>query len=192
MYLHNQRKESDMFESVKFGFNTGKMCNAVRYAARAKEAGNGQKATLLLKKALGFGHRALGIQSKKISTGQRTAVSDCIASIKKLYQKEVFAQMPQDDRELLMSILEAWSDIGIMTIGVPLMEQLIGMFDTAKGRLGDKKEVLGIIYDGDHAPAPLRKIMKPFLAGETSQEETEKQLDDCAAKLRKWMPELFL
>lgn len=180
-----------MFETVKFGFHSAKMLSIFKAAAKAKEAGNNQQALLLLRKAMDAGQAALSIQSPKISEQQRSAVANGISSGQKLYQRELIAQMPEDDRELLMSVLKSWADMGIVTIGAHPIDQMIGMFEIAKSRLGTGREVLGIIYKGDHVPAPLRNIMQPFLSGEASQEETEKRLDECTAKLKKWMPELF-
>lgn len=180
-----------MFETVKFEFHSAKMRGIAKAAAKAKKAGNNQQALLLLRKALEAGHAALSIQGPKISEQQRSAIANIISSGQKLCQRELIAQMPEDDRELLVSVLKSWTDMGIVTIGAHPIDQMIGMFDIAKRRLGTGKEVLGIIYKGDHVPAPLRNIMQPFLAEEVTQEETEKRLDECTAKLRKWMPELF-
>lgn len=183
-----------MFEAAKFNFHAGMVLDYFKAAARAKEVGNDQKTLLLLKKAMQAGQNVLSIKSPEISDEQRATVQIVISSVQKLYQLELVARMPEEDRELLMSVLKSWSDMGIATIGVHPLDQMIGMFEIAKNRLdkGDKgKEVLGIIYESDHVPAPLRNIMQPFLAGEASQEETAKRLDECTAKLRKWMPELF-
>jgi len=181
-----------MFETVRFGFHAGMVLNYFKAAARAKEVGNDQKTVLLLKKAMQAGQNALSIKSPKISDEQRATVQSGISSAQNLYQRELIAQTPEEDRELLMSVLKSWADMGIVTIGAHPIDQMIGMFEIAKSRLDKGKEVLGIIYKGEHVPAPLQNIMQPFLAGEATQEETGKRLDECTAKLRKWMPELFL
>ncbi len=180
-----------MFENVRFGFHSAKMFGMFKAATKAKEEGNNQGALLLLRKALETGHTALSIHGSKINEQQRSAVTSCISSGHKMYHRELIAQMPEDDRELVMSVLKIWTDMGIVTIGAHPIEQMIGMFDIAKSRLDSGKEVLGMLYDGDHVPTPLRTIMQLFLAGEVSQEETEMQLDECTGKLRKWIPKLF-
>ncbi len=180
-----------MFETVRFGFYAGTVRSCFKAAARAKEVGNDQKVVLLLKKAMLAGQNALSIKSPKISEQQRSAVANSVSTVQWVYQRELIRQIPEEDRELLMSVLKPWMDMSIFTIGAHPVGLMIGMFDIAKSRLGKGKEVLGIIYKGDHVPVPLWNIMQPFLAGEATQEETEKRLDECTAKLRKWMPELF-
>lgn len=180
-----------MFETIKFDFYSTQMYILFEGAMKAKEEGNNQQVLLLLRKALKAGHTALSIQSSKVSEQQRSAVTNRISSGQKLYQRELIVQMPEEDRELFVSVLKSWSDMKIVTIGANPLDQMIGMFNIAKNRLDKGNKVLSVIYKGDHVPAPLRDIIHPFLAGEATQEETEKRLEECTVKLKKWMPELF-
>jgi len=180
-----------MFEPLKFAFHANVMLGLMKSATRAKETGDDRRALHLLKKALKFGHHALAIQSVKISKQQRAVVTDGISATQRLYQCELITQMPKDDQELLLSVLKSWADMGIVTSSAYPGKQMIGMFEIAKNRLASGKEVLGMLYEGGHVPAPLRKIIQSFLAGKTTQEETEKQLDSCTVKLKELIPQLF-
>ena len=182
-----------MFKTLRFVFHSTHMVSILKAALRLKKKGDNQQALVFLRKALEAGHSALNIQSPKISEQERSHVASGFSSIQKLYQKELIAQMPEDDRNLFMSFLKSWKDMGIATINAHLIDQMIDMFDTAKSRLASDKETLGIIYKGDHVPAPLRNIMQLFLLeGGATREETERRLGECMAKLGKWRRELFL
>lgn len=180
-----------MFEITKFNSYGNRMFGLAEAAMEAKTKGNGKKALELLREVLKVGHSALSIQSSKISERKRLIVAKLIMGTQKVYQRELIAQMPEEDRGLLLSVLKSWTDISVVTIGTPPIEQMIGMFEIAKNRLDKSKETLGILYGGDHVTAPLRNIIQPFLVGQATQEETTKRLDECTAKLRKWLPELF-
>ena len=164
------------------------MISIAKQAEKAKAVGSNERALLLLRRALEFGNKALSIQGRRISKQLRETVTKGVASGQSLYHRELMAQMPEDDRELLMSVLKSWTDMGI---DAHPLEKMIGMFDIAKGRLDDEAKALSIIYDGDHVPAPLRDIMKLFISGDATPQETEQQLEECSAKLKKWIPELF-
>ncbi len=159
---------------MRFGFYAGMILSYFKAAERAKKVGNNQKTLQLLKNAMWAGKKALniGTESLNIDNEQRATVQSAISSAQELYQRELIAHVPEEDRELLM-------------IGTYPLDQMIVMFEIAKGRLAKGREALGTIYEGDYVPAPLRNIMQPFLLGEATQEETAKRLDECMAKLRK-------
>ena len=180
-----------MFERTRFGFHSGRMFAGFKIADRAYAKGDNRKALLALRGGLEAGHAALKIKSSNINGEARAAVAEFLPKIEELYRMELLVQMPEGDRELLKSVMKSWTEMGVMTLAVHPTDQMIGMFDIAKRRLGIGTEALKIVYDGDHVPAPLRKLMQAFLSGTISQEETEKRLDECAATLEKWMPELF-
>ena len=108
------------------------------------------------------------------------------------HQQELLSQIPEAEREVLLSVIEFWSNMGITVVGASPLQQLIGVFDIAKHRLDGGKEVLRIIYDGEHTPPLLRSIIQPFLEGGASKEETKARLDECTSTLQKWLPALLL
>ena len=58
---------------------------------------------------------------------------------------------------------------------------LAHMCGIAKSRLSSK-EILSVLYiDNDAAPQPLREIMKLYVDGKLTQEETAQKLDELAA-----------
>lgn len=184
-----EERRAMMFETTRFYMNTGAMNGAVKSATRAKEKGDDRRALMLLKKALLFGRTALGIHGRRISVEQKVVIRDCISDIQTLYQKELIARMSDDDQELL-----SWAktvQAGTIVVDILKMKELAVFFDVARTRLDDTKKTLGVIYDGKHAPASLRAIMCPFIAGEATREETERRLYDCATKLWEWIPEFF-
>src|SRR3989338_4001323 len=160
-----------MFETLKFNFYADRMLGLFKKAAaKVKNEGNNEQALLFLRKAQEAGHAAMIIQSPKISKQRRAAVADAISVGRDLYQRVLIAQMPEEDRALLMSVLQSWADLGVVPIGAHPIDQRVGMFEIARDRLGDDKEVLGMIYNGGHVPPPLRNIMQPFLAGDVPRD----------------------
>ena len=104
-------------------------------------------------------------------------------------QLMLVVQMSASDRELLRAVLQSMERVPI--IGAHPARLAIGMFDLAKSRLDSGANVLGLIYDGDHTPKPLRDIMQPFIAGTATRAETEQRLDACTATLQRWLPKMF-
>lgn len=179
-----------MFRFVRFLVYAMRMRRSYYAATRAKDE---ESTFQFLRKARQFGLAALQIQSPFIPQQVRAAMKKNLVAVHGLYQRGLIARMPEEDLELVVFIfklLKSWSDMNIIP-NARQVESAIQIFETAKFHLNSGAN-LGMIYGGERALMPLRNIMQPFFAGEATREETEKRLDECAGKLRKWLPEMIL
>lgn len=158
----------------------------------AEKAEDEENTFQFLRKARRSGRAALQIQSPLISQKIRAAMTKGLVAIHGLYQRGVIARIPEEDLELVASALKVLNGWAVMEIqpNISQITAVISVFEDAKSSVKDVD--FNKIYDGKNAFAPIRNIMQSFFAGEATREETEKRLDACAGKLRKWLPELIL
>ena len=186
-----------MFDNLracfKFGRVSTNMVMARQAGFQAITMGNKQKGIQFLKQSLLSGYDALSIDHKFITQDQRDAVNECISETLEIYQLTLIDQMSEEDQELCISALKAWSYLSQVVAGDHQIGAMTEMFDLAKRRLSSDKDGLGIIYNyqNKHVPMALLEIMSRFLTGESTQDETEKQLDDCKSRLTVLIGELF-
>lgn len=180
-----------MFKFARFWFYALQMRRSYYAAERAEDD---ERVFQFLRKARQAGRTALQIQSPFISQKIRAAMTRSLVAVHGLYQRGLIARIPEEDLELVVSAMthmKVLADMGIPP-NVNQVVSAINTFEIAKSRLDLDAKVSSIIYGSEYVPAPLRNIMQPFLAGEATREETEKRLDECVGKLRKWLPELIL
>lgn len=181
-----------MFERAKFAFYTIRMSCMAEAAVRAQKAKNNEQALSLLKKTIWFGHSALCLQNAKINEQDKNSVKKLLIATRNLYKLQAIAQMIEYDQELCALVAKFGQDEkGIPISGFDPLRQMARMIEIARDRLDSGKEALRLVYDNDHVPAPIRKIMQAFIADEATREETERQLDAVWAKLKHMDSVLF-
>ena len=95
------------------------------------------------------------------------------------------------DRGLFISCLKSWREIvGNGTPDAESLEWKILVFTLAMNRLTRGRDFLEHTYISAEVPELLGRIMKSFIKGEMSLEETRQQLEYCVAKLEEWRNEL--
>lgn len=177
-----------MLGLLRFIFYAVQMRRSYYTAERAKDK---ESVFQFLRKARQAGRTALQIQSPLISQQVRSVVKKNLVAIHGLYQRGVIARIPEEDLELVsyaLKTMKAWVAMGIAS-NVSQVATMVRPFEIAKKYLdADVEDVRMVHWDF----TPLYNVMMSFCAGKITREETEKRLDECAEKLRKWLPELFL
>ena len=181
-----------MFKGLKFRFYTRMMFVFHELARMANKDGMAEQELSFLLIVLRFGHAALKLKNPKVS-GYNIRLATYVRLTRRYYQSRMIALAPEDDRKFLLLATEFQDSIVSIVFDEDPVQKMLDSLKVAKSRLGDDKEALGISYYGrrDYTPALLRNIMQPFLAGEAGQEETEKRLDECMARIKKLVPALY-
>lgn len=180
-----------MFESFAFAAHLLRMRSNAEAASVADEQGDPTRALQCLKTAIEEGHAALALESPFISVHRRALVGIEIKEYEGAYQKEIIKVIPDGDREIILSMINAWTQLGTATFNVHALSLLIVMLDRARDRVDGRKDLLERYYVQDNAVSPLCDIMRPFVTGEANRRETIERIDHSIDRLRAWMPELF-
>ena len=180
------------FEAFKFKVYASLMYSNLKIAAQASDVGDLKRSLEMIRKAVAWGYKALAIPIPKVIPEQRSTVESAIERALRVYRKGYVALMSDEDRDLLISAIDLWNEVGKAAFAADPADHVSAMFKVAKGRLDKDKQILKFLYDDDQTPPVLRNIMSRFVFGKATREQTETRLDECYAKLKGWMGDLYI